>query len=224
MRRLRGRGLRDPRRRRAVRRPRGVRPGLDPGRRPRARLAERQRDPGRCRRGLPVPRRPGDRRPGRATGSSASAPTYATPATPAPSSAPPTPRVPTPSCWRAPRSTPTTPRRSGPPSAACSTCRSRSSRDPLAAVAAARDAGLTVLAADGDGELDLDDADDAARPGPPPGCSATRPGACRPSWPPPPTTGSGSRSTAAPRASTSRPRPRSVSTRPRAPSAALGTG
>ena len=83
--------------------------------------------------------------------------------------------------------------------------------DAADALAAARTAGLTVLAADGAGEVDLDEADDLLtvqwR-----GCSATRPGASPPTWPPPPTTGSGSRSTAAPRASTCRPPPRCAST------------
>ncbi len=81
-----------------------------------------------------------------------------TPATPAPWSAPPTRWAPTRSCWPATRSTPTTPRPSGPASAASSTCRSPSSPIPVHAVRAAQDGGLVVLAADGDGELALGDA------------------------------------------------------------------
>ena len=53
-------------------------------------------------------------------------------------------------------------------------------------------------------------------PGPPPGSSATRRGGCPPSSPRWPTTGSGSRSTAAPRASTCPPPPRCASTPRRA--------
>ena len=70
--------------------------------------------------------------------------------------------------------------------------------DPAAAVARRPAAGYTVLAADGAGEIDLFDADLLA--GRPPGCSATRRGDCPTTsrrWP---TTGSPSRSTAAPRA------------------------
>ena len=85
--------------------------------------------------------------------------------------------------------------------------------DVAAAVAAARAAGLTVLAADGDGETSLDDAGDLLGRrtawlfgneawGLPP---RSRP------WP---TTASASRSTAAPRASTSPPPPPSASTPP----------
>ncbi len=59
-------------------------------------------------------------------------------------------------------------------------------------------------------------------PGPPPGCSATRRGACPRSSPRWPTTGCGSRSTAAPRASTC-PRPRRcASTPPRGPNGRTG--
>ena len=57
-----------------------------------------------------------------------------------------------------------------------------------AAVRAAKDAGLTVLAADGAGEVGLYDAAAGRRRRP--GCSATRPGACPPSSPRWPTTGS----------------------------------
>ena len=92
--------------------------------------------------------------------------------------------------------------------------------DPAAAVRAAQAAGLQVLAADGAGEVDLDARRRAAGRARPPGCSATRPGACPPSWPRWPTTGSGSRSTAAPRASTSPPPPRCASTPRRGLSAA----
>ena len=110
-------------------------------------------------------------------------PTCATPATPAPSSARPTPPAPTP--WSSPtrRSTRTTPSACGPAPAACCTCRSSSasrSASPLAD--AARAPGCSVLAADGAGERDLDEADDAGPLGRarPPGCSATRRGACPP--------------------------------------------
>ena len=51
------------------------------------------------------------------------------------------------------------------------------------AVAELRRAGLAVLAADGSATLGLDDLDRAGRlGGRPPGCSATRPGACPPTW------------------------------------------
>ena len=79
--------------------------------------------------------------------------------------------------------------------------------DVAAAVAAARAAGLTVLAADGDGEVVLDDADDLLRRPDRLAAAATRPGGWRPRSPRPRTTGSGSPSTVRPRASTS-PRPR----------------
>ena len=84
--------------------------------------------------------------------------------------------------------------------------------DPAAAVRAAQAAGLTVLAADGAGEVDLDDADELLAA---PDRLAVRQRGVGPArrarrrWP---TTGSGSRSTAAPRASTSPPPPRSAST------------
>ena len=92
--------------------------------------------------------------------------------------------------------------------------------DPAAAVRAAQAAGLQVLAADGAGEVDLDDADDLLAA---PDGLAVRQRGLGPArragraWP---TTGSGSRSTAAPRASTSRPPPRSASTPRRGSSAA----
>ena len=72
-----------------------------------------------------------------------------------------------------------------------------------AAVAALRQAGLAVLAADAYGADDLDElADSGGLPPGPPGCSAPRRTACRPSWRRPRTRGSGCRSTAAPRALT----------------------
>ena len=106
--------------------------------------------------------------------------------------------------------------RAGRRPARCSTCRSPSSPTRAATVAALRARGLTVLAADGPASVDLDDAvDDGLLAGRPPGCSATRPGGCPTSSPRSPTTGCGSRSTAAPRASTWPPPPPSAST-PRA--------
>ena len=89
-------------------------------------------------------------------------------------------------------------------------------RDAAAVLDACRLAGLTVLAADGRGELDLHDPD-ARDPGRADRVAVRRRGARarRRSWPPPPTTGCASRSTAGPRASTWRRRPRSASTRAR---------
>ena len=141
--------------------------------------------------------------------------TSATPATPAPSSAPPTPPAPTPCvAHRRQSSTPTTASACGPRPAASSTCRSRRRRRSTRGLTALRAAGLRVLAADGHGELDLDERSRrraARRPdrlgvrqrglGP----AASRPGRS-------PTRSSGCRSTAGPRASTSPPPPRSAST------------
>ena len=92
--------------------------------------------------------------------------------------------------------------------------------DPYAAVSAARAAGLAVLAADGDGEVDLFEADHLL--GRPDGLAVRQRGPRTPrgARPRSPTTGSGSPSTAGPRASTSPPRPRSASTPPPGSSAA----
>ena len=126
-------------RHRAVRRPRrGRRRRVDAGRRPRARLAQRQRHPGRRGRRLPLPRPPA-----RATslGRRARALVAICADVRDPGNAGTVIRMRRRRrrrrawCWPAARSTPTTPRPSGPASAASSTCRSRSSRDPAAAVA-----------------------------------------------------------------------------------------
>ena len=87
-----------------------------------------------------------------------------------------------------------------------------------------RAAGLTVLAADGAGEVDLFDADDLLR-GPTAWLFGNEAWGLPDELAAPPTTGSPSRSTAAPRASTSPPPPRSASTprrRVRALEARLG--
>ena len=177
---------------------------LAPGRRRRGREPDRTRSP----QGLVAVCRSRRRRPdatstGREPGSSPSARTSVIPAMPGPSSGAPTRREPTRSYWRGPPSTPTTARRSGPARARCSTSpscwRPRSSRPGDAARA-----GLVVLAADGAGDVSLDDLGPIAR----------RPTAWlfgNEAWGLPPdlagspTTSSGSRSTERPRASTSRP-------------------
>ena len=89
--------------------------------------------------------------------------------------------------------------------------------DAAAAVAALRAAGLTVLAADAHGDVDLDDLADAGGAGRPHRVAVRLGGArpARPSWPTPPTRGSGCRSTGAPRASTwRRPRRSACTLRP----------
>jgi TrmH family RNA methyltransferase len=92
--------------------------------------------------------------------------------------------------------------------------------DAAATVARLAERGFQVLAADGEGETDLDDAADSgllarrtARR------SATRPTDCPTTSARSPLTASGSRSTAVPRASTWRPPRRSASTPPHGPSA-----
>ena len=83
------------------------------------------------------------------------------------------------------------------------------------AVSTLRQAGLRIVAADGRAGRPLDDP--GCRPGwpsRPPGCSATRPGASRPSSSRWPTNPSPCPSTAGPRASTWPPPRRSASTRP----------
>ena len=116
------------------------------------------------------------------------------------------------------RSTPTTARPCGPRVGIAVPPAARPWRRPgRGRVAALQAAGFAVLAADGAGEIDLDDAAGrrACSPGRRPGCSATRPGGCPTSSPRWPTTGSASRSTAAPRASTwPPPRPSASTTRP----------
>ena len=148
-------------------------------------------------------------------------PRSATPATPAPSSAARTRPGPTPS------SSPALGRRLQPQDGA------RQRRQPLPPAGrdgagrrpppsrAARAAGLQVLAADGAGEVGPRRRRRELLAARPRGCSATRPGDCPPSWRRWPTTGSGSRSTAGPRASTWPPRRRSASTPPPGPAPRL---
>ena len=73
-------------------------------------------------------------------------------------------------------------------------------RDAAAVLDACRLAGLTLLAADGRGELDLHPDMPRSWPGPPRGSSAARRTGSRRNWPPPRTTGCACRSTAGPRA------------------------
>ena len=162
------------------------------------------------------------RRPaGRATrrGWRSRCPSWPTPATPARCCGRRTPAVPGPSCSAPARPTRTTARSCGRARAASSTSTSSAARPWSRWSPRCRPPGVTVLAADGGGEVALDELTDRARR---PGAVAVRQRGARGArragrrWPTP---GCASRCAAGRRASTCPPPPRSASTRPSSPRA-----